>query len=70
MFHNEHAHLILRMNRKFIIVGLQNSKTNNRKRDPRKFDSMNVENIRVKLNVFYYPDEFQNLNFLEGNCSI
>lgn len=34
------------------------------------FDSLDVKNIRVKLNECYYPDELQNLHTSEGNYAI
>lgn len=38
------------MKPKLIVIGLLNNRTNNQGKDPSKFDSMNVKNIRVILN--------------------
>uniref|UniRef100_A0A1B6EXB8 Double jelly roll-like domain-containing protein n=1 Tax=Cuerna arida TaxID=1464854 RepID=A0A1B6EXB8_9HEMI len=53
-------------NPKFVIIGFQTDRQNNQEKDPSKFDSLNVKNIRVKLNGSYYPDELQNLNISGG----
>ena len=53
-------------NPKFIIIGFQAARSNNQEKDPSKFDSENIKNIRVKLNGQYYPDELMNLRITDG----
>ncbi|KAG7301719.1 hypothetical protein JYU34_014707 [Plutella xylostella] len=55
---------------RYVILGLQTDKKNNRTKDCSKFDHCNVTNVTLFLNSHYYPYESMHLKFNEDKYSI
>lgn len=53
----------------FVMVAFQTG-AQDQERDSSLFNSLNVKNIRVKINDNVYPEELLNLNIAEGNYSL
>lgn len=57
-------------NPNFIIIGIQNDRSDNQKKDPSKFDSENIKNASVRINQTPYPYELQNLDITNSKHRI
>lgn len=53
----------------FVMVAFQ-TETGTQVQDASLFSSMNVKNIRVKINENVYPEEMENLNITDGNYAL
>jgi hypothetical protein len=52
---------------RYVIIGFQTNRKNNRENDITIFDHCNIRNIRILLNSTNYPYDNMNLDFANGN---
>lgn len=55
---------------RYVVIGLQTNRKNNKKKDASKFDHCNLRNVKVFLNSTYFPYENLNVSFEEDKYSL